>query len=243
MHGNEAVGRQMLIYLAKYLALNYGKDTRITRLLNNTEIFLLPTLNPDGYATSRVECGDNRLGRTTANGLDLNKDFPQRFELNSTSGREPETTAAMQWIQNNPFVLSGDLHGGYMKVDFPSINGKVVKCYGELGDGGCKTNIPTSPDDKTFRYLARAYANNHRIMLPKIDCLKPVQDNGYLWNVNKSIINGTTINGEFRGDILGSMRDYNYLASNCLEVYIGISCCKHPPVDNMFFQLQLGAIR
>ena len=127
LHGNEAVGRQMLIYLAKYLALNYRKDARITRLLNNTEIFLLPTLNPDGYETSRVECGANRLGRTTANGLDLNKDFPQRFELNSTSGREPETTAAMQWIQSNPFVLSGDLHSGYIDAVYPF--------DGELGDG------------------------------------------------------------------------------------------------------------
>ena len=64
LHGNEPVGRQMLIYLAKYLAQNYGKDERITRLLNNTEIFLLPSLNPDSYETSRVDCAENRLGRT-----------------------------------------------------------------------------------------------------------------------------------------------------------------------------------
>ena len=163
LHGNEAVGRQMLIYLAKYLALNYGKDARITRLLNNTEIFLLPTLNPDGYETSRVECGDNRLGRTTANGLDLNTDFPHRFELNSTSGREPETTAAMQWIQNNPFVLSGDLHGGYMVAVYPF--------DGELGDGR-KKRYSATQDDDTFRYLALAYANNHRIMHQNIACYK-----------------------------------------------------------------------
>ena len=115
MHGNEVIGRQMLIYLAKYLAQNYGKDERITRLLNNTEIFLLPSLNPDGYESSRVMCGENRLGRTTANGLDLNKDF----RINWTAGQEPETTAAMQWIKGNPFVLSGDIHGGYMAVSYP----------------------------------------------------------------------------------------------------------------------------
>ena len=190
--GNEAVGRQMLIYLAKYLALNYGKDTRITRLLNNTEIFLLPTLNPDGYETSRVECGDNRLGRTTANGLDLNTDFPHGFELNSTSGREPETAAAMQWIQNNPFVLSGDLHDGYISFNLPSSDRVRVVCFGELGDGGCE-RYSTSPDDDTIKYLALAYYNNHRIMHQRIRCLETVQDNKYLWNVNKSIINPVSV--------------------------------------------------
>jgi carboxypeptidase D len=31
MHGNEVVGRQLVIMLAKYLVTNYGQDDRITR--------------------------------------------------------------------------------------------------------------------------------------------------------------------------------------------------------------------
>ena len=95
---------------------------------------MLPTLNPDGYETSRVKCQDNRLGRTTANGLNLilNKDFPQQFELISTSGREPETTAAVQWIQNNPFIISGDFIVDTWKLfihltDMPTIIGLLIK--------------------------------------------------------------------------------------------------------------------
>ena len=49
MHGNEAIGRQLLIYLAEFLARHYDRDNRVANLLNNTEIFLLPSLNPDGY--------------------------------------------------------------------------------------------------------------------------------------------------------------------------------------------------
>ncbi len=36
----------------------YGRDGRITRLVNSTEIYLLPTLNPDGFANAREgSCG------------------------------------------------------------------------------------------------------------------------------------------------------------------------------------------
>ena len=38
MHGNELVGREILIALAEYLVLNYGVDERVTRLLNSTEV-------------------------------------------------------------------------------------------------------------------------------------------------------------------------------------------------------------
>lgn len=54
MHGDEPVGRELMIFLAKYLLYNYGKDPRVTRLVNNTDIFLMPSLNPDGFEKSRV---------------------------------------------------------------------------------------------------------------------------------------------------------------------------------------------
>lgn len=54
MHGDETVGRQLMIFLAEYLLRNYGKDERVTRLVNSTDIFLMPSLNPDGYEASNV---------------------------------------------------------------------------------------------------------------------------------------------------------------------------------------------
>ena len=66
MHGNEVVSRQVLLYLAEYLASGYGRDGRITRLLNTTEIFIMPTLNPDGYEVSQEgQCDNNRYETTT----------------------------------------------------------------------------------------------------------------------------------------------------------------------------------
>jgi carboxypeptidase D len=59
-------------------------------------------------------------GRSNANKVDLNRNFPPRFEgheeHDGSSGivgaPEPEVVAVMDWITQYPFVLSANLHGG-----------------------------------------------------------------------------------------------------------------------------------
>ena len=58
MHGNEPTGREMLIHLAKYIILaknmrpeDLKRDQlaqRAANLLATTDLWLLPTMNPDG---------------------------------------------------------------------------------------------------------------------------------------------------------------------------------------------------
>lgn len=62
MHGDESLGRQLMIYLAQYLVKNYGVDERVTKLVDSTDIYLMPSMNPDGYENSRVS---NVLSRNT----------------------------------------------------------------------------------------------------------------------------------------------------------------------------------
>ena len=52
MHGDETVGRQLVIYFAEFLLQNYDKDERVKKLVDSIEIYLMPSLNPDGFAVS-----------------------------------------------------------------------------------------------------------------------------------------------------------------------------------------------
>lgn len=54
MHGDETVGRQLMVYLAEYLLINYGVVPEITKLIDTTDIFLMPSMNPDGFVRSNV---------------------------------------------------------------------------------------------------------------------------------------------------------------------------------------------
>ena len=49
IHGDEVVGRELLLYLARALCQQHGLDSAVTSLLHTTEIHILPSLNVDGY--------------------------------------------------------------------------------------------------------------------------------------------------------------------------------------------------
>ena len=108
MHGDETLGRQLNVYMAEYLLKNYNSDPRIRNLVDSTEIYLMPTMNPDGFSGSTEGCGGFSLfsnlmkfgatGRQNANSVDLNRDFPRQFDENQNvpfeelaKGRQPET--------------------------------------------------------------------------------------------------------------------------------------------------------
>ncbi|TMW49342.1 hypothetical protein DOY81_005594 [Sarcophaga bullata] len=53
IYGDETVGRQIVLYMAQYLVVNYVKVPEVQELLNTTEIHFLPSCNPDGFAAAK----------------------------------------------------------------------------------------------------------------------------------------------------------------------------------------------
>lgn len=158
MHGNEVVGREMLLLLAQHLCQQYKLNDRITRLVDTTRIHLLPSMNPDGYERSREGDASSGTGRSNANDIDLNRNFPDQYGRNKWNERqEPETEAVMNWTLSIPFVLSANLHGGSLVANYPYDDSANDFVSGRDGHRENKANL--SPDNNIFQFLASTYAN------------------------------------------------------------------------------------
>lgn len=103
MHGDETVSRQVLVYLVEYLVRKYGEDPRVTELVNTTDIYIMPSMNPDGFEKSvEGDCAGQADGRSNAKNQDLNRSFPDQFtQIRVNDSEIPENTAMMKWILDN----------------------------------------------------------------------------------------------------------------------------------------------
>ncbi|XP_010521105.1 PREDICTED: carboxypeptidase SOL1 isoform X2 [Tarenaya hassleriana] len=146
VHGDEPVGRELLLLLANWICDNYKKDPLAQLVVENVHLHILPTMNPDGFSLRR---------RGNANNVDLNRDFPdQFFSLNEdVDSRQPETRAIMNWVRDIHFTASASLHGGALVANYPWDGTEDKRRY-----------YYPCPDDETFRFLARTYSQSHHNM-------------------------------------------------------------------------------
>jgi len=200
MHGDEVVGRELCMKFMELVLTNYGTDPAITRLVTDTHMFIMPTMNPDGFARGR---------RANNNGYDLNRNFPDQFRdpNNSPNGRQPETQAIMNWIQDPQykFALSANFHGGALVANY------AYDCNAQ-GQSGRYT--PT-PDDDLFVKISTVYS----ILNPPMYRSTSFKDgitNGAAWYC-----------------LFGGMQDWNYVYEDCFEITLEVSNSKTPPYSQI----------
>ena len=236
MHGNEVLGRELLLHLADHLCEEYLKNNaEIRRLVDSTRIHLLPSMNPDGWRIA-TDSGakDFLIGRENANNVDLNRDFPDldRIVYTRVTSRnnhlmdvvkhldhkvQPETESVMKLIMEHPFVLSANMHGGDLVANYP---------YDESRDEMDPTEYSQSPDDETFRGLAHVYAGNHATMANP-------ETPGCDRKENSFAKQGGITNGAAWYSVAGGMQDFNYLSSNDFEITLELGCDKYPPASEL----------
>ncbi|MCX4693988.1 M14 family metallopeptidase [Streptomyces sp. NBC_01408] len=163
-HAREWITPEMTRRLMHHTLDNYGKDPRITKLVDSTELWFLLSANPDGYDYTHAPDG-RRLwrknlrdndgdGRTTAaDGVDLNRNFAYKwgYDNEGSSPSPASETFRGPKAQSEPETLALDRFqkriGFEYAVNYHSAAELIL--YGV----GWQVATPT-PDDVAYKALA-----------------------------------------------------------------------------------------
>ena len=162
-HAREWITPEMVQRLMHHMIDSYGEDPEITELLDTTELWFLPSQNPDGYDFTFTE--GNRLWRKTlrdnngdgvievGDGVDMNRNFPYKWGYDNegsspqpagetyrgpSPASEPETQATIDLVDRVDFDFFVNYHSA-----------AELLLYGV----GWQVETPT-PDDEIYTTLA-----------------------------------------------------------------------------------------
>uniref|UniRef100_A0AAY3ZYM6 FZ domain-containing protein n=1 Tax=Denticeps clupeoides TaxID=299321 RepID=A0AAY3ZYM6_9TELE len=256
MHGNEALGRQLLIYLAQYLCSQYLLgNIRIQALVNTTRIHLLPSMNPDGYELASTDGqADSDLdydedvrymdtyvtGRGNAQNIDLNRNFPDLSSIvyNRRRYRRLRTDhipiPVSYWFDKavapETYAVMKWIRSIPFVLSASFHGGDLVVSYPyDFSKHPQEENLfsPT-PDEMVFKQLARTYANAHTTMTNSDSdrCGTQFAEKGGI------------VNGAEWYSIKGGMSDFNYLHTNCFEITVELGCDKFPTEEDLYLGWQ-----
>jgi hypothetical protein len=130
-HAREPGSLSQTIFYMWYLLENYGSNDEITYLVDHTELYFVPMINPDGYVENVTENpnggGMHRKNKrnigTNNPGVDLNRNYS--YEWNTTgvtadvngdtypgaaAFSEPETQAIKWFCENHEFEFAHNAH-------------------------------------------------------------------------------------------------------------------------------------
>jgi carboxypeptidase T len=129
-HAREPNSLSEVIFYMWYLLENYDNSEEIQFLLNNTELYFVPMINPDGYIYNEVNDPNgggmwrkNRRNNGGSYGVDLNRNYSYQWGTTGISMTpsadtypgtaaftEPETQAIKWFCENRDFVFAFNAH-------------------------------------------------------------------------------------------------------------------------------------
>ncbi len=124
-HAREWITGSVVLYLADHLVSNYDGDTCIQDLVNRTDFYLVPVMNPDGYSYTwtnvRLWRKNRRPNANGSFGVDLNRNWGYQwgFSSNGSSNNpssetfrgtapfsEPETQVMRDFVLSHANVVA-----------------------------------------------------------------------------------------------------------------------------------------
>jgi hypothetical protein len=88
-HAREIMTTEVAFDTVEYLVTRYGSDAEVTRWVDNTEIWIVPMLNPDGNNKVWTSSSMWRKNTRGGYGVDINRNYP--FAWNTCNGSSGST--------------------------------------------------------------------------------------------------------------------------------------------------------
>ncbi|WP_160318802.1 M14 family zinc carboxypeptidase [Lacinutrix algicola] len=243
MHGDEIAGYPMMLSLIDYILVVYDDPThvdhaRVKNLVENTELWINPSANPDGtYYNSADNTSVTGSRRANANNVDLNRNYPDDVAGAHSDGEEYqiETLAFMCLAEANKFVVSANFHGGTELVNYPFDNRYAAEDthpdtnWFENVSVEYATHAQTDANSGTD-YCGDDYGYKSSYMTDDDDWDANAGNNA--WHNNYSQSPGVTHGAEWYR-VNGGRQDYMNVFKHCREVTIELSDTKILPESSL----------
>ncbi len=129
-HAREWASHEAVLYIAEYLTSRYAADADVQRIVDNAVVWLIPSVNPDGYdytwTTDRLWRKNRRDNpSTTCDGVDINRNYDDHWNYDSAgssgdpcsnlfrgaaAASEPETQAIQALTAAQKFAITVNFH-------------------------------------------------------------------------------------------------------------------------------------
>jgi len=134
IHAREWIGNELAISFIDYLLKNHKTDPRVISTLSKSTLYIVPTLNPDGFEYSQKHYSfwrkNKRKNDDGSVGVDLNRNFSVGWvKSNSPSSNvyggpapfsEPETKAIKNFVDNHENITIALDYHSQGNVFFPA---------------------------------------------------------------------------------------------------------------------------
>ncbi len=187
-HAREPGGMMALIFYMYHLLENYDTDPEIQQLVNETEMYFAPCVNPDGYLYNQ-ETDPNGGGMWRKNrrnngngsyGVDLNRNYGYQwgYDNSGSSGNpwdatyrgeapfsEPETQILKEFCENHEFGIA---------INFHSYSNLLLYTWGW-------TDEPCEDDELLYSYAEQMTQDNNYTFGPGSTTIYPTNGGSDDW--------------------------------------------------------------
>jgi Zinc carboxypeptidase len=198
IHGCEWEAGEACLYLAEYLLINFEGNETVTDILNTTEVYIAPLLNPDGRQI------DDRFNE---NGIDLNRNFDVDF------GRIRGHSIPLGKLFGRikiPYLRFDRLHKWFPKVPlFVTNSGR--RAFSEPETQAIR-DIMMELDNYDFSFYVNCHTAVHTLSSPWHVFKPPFEMSNQEKKIHDDVIEWVVENTEYEdGDL--SFEGYSYTAS------------------------------